>query len=296
MSPSPWAFRQFGAVAPELLRIVPPAIATAHALAVAAQAAAKTTKKDTYGHTLKNTQHEQLVLAAGTLSGIEVFNPRGTSFEMVRVLATGTLLYPWRYATNASQAREQALMAASGFRSALLHGDVVGDRQLVLDEHADLEPEGLAAQLAEEADVLDQLNALAPVVIIGFASDVKTLIHLGWGDAVHTDARGHLHWQHWEDLALPGAVAHADFPSTSLRAVPTTPSSPALSPAARSDDPHSAARRRAPRFDDLPVPSLNITARPVPQDQPTSEAAPGAPRQGTGTEAADSGSPQDERP
>lgn len=294
MSPSPWAFRQFGAAAPALLRIVPPAIATAHALAVAAQAAAKTTKKDTYGHTLKNTQHEQLVLAAGTLPGIEVFNPRGTSFEMVRVQATGTLLYPWRYATNASQAREQALMAASGFRSALLHGNVVGDRQLVLDEHADLEPEGLAAQLAEEADVLDQLNALAPVVIIGFASDVKTLINLGWGEAVHTDARGHLHWPHWEDLAVPGVVAHAGSPSAPPRAVPTTPSSLAPS-SARPNDPHSVARRRAPRFDDLPVPSLNITARPVPQDQPTSEVAPSTPQQGTGTEPAHSGSPQDER-
>src|SRR5688572_13887181 len=93
-----WAMRRFGAEAAAVLPgAVVAALAEAHGDAVAAQAASGTPKRDPYGHTMKNRQHECLVarVRAGEVPGAEVIRPRGASFELVRIPATNAILFPW---------------------------------------------------------------------------------------------------------------------------------------------------------------------------------------------------------
>lgn len=274
MDVSSWAWQWFGPVAEELVRVVPAAIAEAHAYAVAAQASSGTKKRDPYGHTLKNTQHERLVAAAADLPGIEVFHPPGASFELLRFPATGVVLYPWRYATSSAQPRETARMRFSAFRQDLLTGDVAGDCQLTFDEHADLTSEELDAQFDEETAVLEELRSLARVVTIGYASNPQALLTLGWGDADLVDVRGTVVWRHWEDLPLLGRAAGG--------AAGTGTGGPAPRPPLLPVDGGSAAG--SPRFDDPPLEDdeLGITARGPLDGEPSQESHPPSPDTGTG--------------
>lgn len=258
--------------------VVPAAIAEAHAYAVAAQASSGTKKKDPYGHTLKDTQHECLIAAAADLPGIEVFHPVGASFELLRFRATGVVLYPWRYATSSAQPREKARMRFSAFRQDLLTGDVAGYRQLTLDEHADLPAEELDAQLAEEAAVLEGLRSIARVVTIGYASNSQALLAQGWGDADLVDIRGTVVWDYWEDLPLLGRADGG--------AAGTGTGGPAARPPLRPVAGGSALppAARSPRFDDAPIEDdeFGITARGPLDGEPAQEPRP--PRPDTGTD------------
>lgn len=275
MGASRWARQRFGDVADDLAREVPAAIAQAHGYAVAAQVAGNTRKQDPYGHTLKNTQHECLVAAVGDLPGAAVFRPKGVSFELVRFPARDVVLYPWRYATSHAQPRETARMDASGFRRGLLAGDAP-TRQLTLDEHAQLSEEELDRQLAEEADVLEQLRSWARVVTIGYASNVHALLAVGWGDAELVDDQGTVEWRHWEDLPLvhPAALGQdVTAPASAARdgVLPDTR-------AAAAGAPGPAARFDAgPADDDFDLRPRNPLA-----GEPTQEPLPPRPETGTG--------------
>lgn len=134
MDASGWAVERFGVVADELAVAVPRAIRRAHADAVAAQGVSGTRHLDPYGHTLKNRQHECLVDEAMAIEGFETFRPRGVPFELVRLVDTRVILFPWRYAANGRVSRLNVRMKSSGFRRDLLAGPNGPSDQLTLDQ------------------------------------------------------------------------------------------------------------------------------------------------------------------
>ncbi len=283
MDVSSWAWQRFGPAAYELVQVVPAALAEAHASAVDAQVSSRTQKKDPYGHTLKNTQHERLVEAGAALAGVEVFHPHGASFELLRFPATSVVLYPWRYATNSAQSRQNARMRSSAFRKELLTGAAAGPRQLTLEESVEGSAEDLDVQLAEEVAVLEELRSTARVVTIGYASNPQALFALGWGDADLVDDRGTVVWRHWEDLALLGQARGGAAGTGTRGPGPRPPLRPVDSGSALPPAP------RAPRFDDAPLADdeFGITARGPLAGEPSQDPQPPSRDTGTGKPTGD---------
>jgi hypothetical protein len=241
MGPSRWARERFGDAAEGLVAAVPGAILLAHEYAVSAQLSGHTQKKDPYGHTLKNTQHECLVDACRGLPGASVIHPKGASFDLVAFRDASVVLYPWRYA-DAANSRQKARMRTSGFRQELLASDAPS-RQLTIDQHAHLTQEELEQQFEQETEMLEQMRSLARVVTVGYASNDSAFLELGWGDAELVDDRGTVAWRNWEDLPLLG---HAGGGGGALDlAVGGTP--PVRPPGTS-----GPAAQRPPRFDDVP--------------------------------------------
>lgn len=245
MASSKWADQRFGESADALLDAVVAALVEAHGDSVAAQAASGTRKRDPYGHTMKNRQHECLVarVREGEVRGAEVFRPRGASFDLIRIAATNTVLFPWRYATDPKTDREDARMRTSAVRRDLLAAPTDHGGQLNL-EHAGVDDEELEAQLAEEEALAAQLHSIARVVTIGYGSDPAGMFDLGWGDAELADEDGTVDWAHWEPLTQqlatrsagdrhqPGAAAAMHQVADGMDSEPAT--------------------SRTPRFDDAP--------------------------------------------
>lgn len=272
---SEWAGQRFGEAADALRDAVVAGLAEAHGDAVAAQVASGTRKRDPYGHTMKNRQHECLVarVREGEVPGAEVVHPRGASFELVRIPVTNVILFPWRYARDSQLRREDAPMRTSRIRRDLLTGVTDGRGQLTLD-HAGVQDEDLEAQLAEEEALAAELRSLARVVTIGYASNPTGILDLGWGDAELLDDDGRVGWEHWEPLMAQlragraGGSRQLTGSSATLRAVP---------------DPATAS----PRFD----------AAPLDDDfglQPRSPLA-GEPEQEAGSHAEETGTGDDQR-
>ncbi|HET9655027.1 MAG TPA: hypothetical protein VFP72_06720 [Kineosporiaceae bacterium] len=264
MQPSTWVRERFGSAAAALGPAVIEGILVAHEDAVAAQGASGTKKKDPYGHTMKNRQYEAVVEAARDIPGVRALRPRGAFFELVTVPETGTVLYPWRYATDGSVPRETARMRTSGFRVDLLGSAAPLDHQLTIDE-AGLDLEELEARLLEEQAVLEELKKSLRVVLVGYASTTSRLLDLGWGEAALADQHGTLDWRHWESLPFAAArVARRSLHVLSdLRTEPVG---------------------TGPRFDDAPLEELVLPPR---NSQPPAAAAEGYGRNGqgiTGTE------------
>lgn len=248
-------------------------IPEAHRDAVAAHAAGKSKKRDGYGHTLKNRQHECLVAAARGIAGVEVFRPPGASFELLRVPAMKAVLFPWRYATDGSVPREKARMRISKFRRELLSGATSTPGQLTI-EQATLEAEELEAQLAEEDALVEQLRSLARVVTIGYASTPNAVLDLGWGDADLVEGGDAVEWRHWEQLPILSSTG-ASAGLVDASAADTS----RLRDVAREAIPLP----RAPRFDDVPLEEdLGLRPRSPLAGEPQQEAGP--PTRETGTE------------
>lgn len=196
MSVSAWAVERLGAAADRLQDAVVGAFPRAHDYAVAAQAVSGTSKQDPYGHTMKNRQYECLVEDAREIPGIKIVRPAGASYELVTVVETQVVLYPWRFATDNARSREHVRMRTSDFRRELLAGlSRQPGGQLGLDQ-AELEE----AQLDEDEAVAEQLRSLVRVVTIGYRSNVSGLSELGWGDLELVDGGGSIHWRKWEGL------------------------------------------------------------------------------------------------
>lgn len=261
MTESSWASDAMGEATAELRSALLRAIPRAHEDAVAAQAASGTAKRDPYGHTMKNRQHECLIEAGESVNGVEVFHPRGASFGLLRVVSTGALLFPWRYATSTRVTRADAKMRTSGFRRELLSAGEPMD-QLTL-EHAALTDDELEAHLAEQEAVVQELRRYATVVTIGYASNPSGLLDLGWGVVELVDEKGSVAWPHWEPLPWRLSSAAADHAEASPKVVRLQ------STATRDSDDQVAHRfdKSAPLVDDL-----GLTARGPLAGEPSSDA------------------------
>ena len=265
-----WASDAMGEAVTELRGAVLHAIPRAHEDAVAAQAASGTAKRDPYGHTMKNRQQECLVEAGKSVTGVEVFHPRGASFDLLRVSSTGALLFPWRYATSGRVARADAKMRTSGFRRELLSAGEPMD-QLTL-EHAALSDDELEAHLAEQEAVVQELRRYATVVTIGYASNPSGLLDLGWGVVELLDEKGSIGWPHWEPLPWrsSGAAAESGVSPKVVRL-------PSAASSASDDQVVHRFDKSAPLVDDL-----GLTARSPLAGEPSSEAV--TKDEGTGTQ------------
>jgi hypothetical protein len=270
MSFATWITDALGESAAELRSTVLLAIPQAHEDAVAAQAASGTRKRDPYGHTMKNRQHKCLVEAGRSVEGVEVIRPRGASFELLRVSATRTVLFPWRYATSTRVARVDAKMRTSGFRRDLLStGEPTG--QLTL-EHARLSDDELEAQLAEQEAVVEELRRYATVVTVGYASNPTGLLDLGWGVVELLDDKGSVDWPHWEPLPWQSSARPAAGRQASAEVA--SPLRPVLP---------NETDRAAERFDNYAplVDDFGLTPRSPLAGEPSPEAAPEVEETGT---------------
>jgi hypothetical protein len=270
MSSAAWAEDSMGEATEELRSAVLWAIPRAHEDAVAAQAASGTPKRDPYGHTMKNRQHECLVEAGSAVTGVEVFHPQGASFDLLRVTSTGAVLFPWRYATSARVARVDAKMRTSGFRRGLL-ATVEPTAQLTL-EHAALSDDELEAHLADQEAVVQELRRYATVVTIGYASNPSGLLDLGWGVVELLDEKGSVDWPHWEPLPWRSSGSAAADSHT------LTAAARLRSAATRETNDQVAHRfdKSAPLVDDF-----GLTPRNPLAGEPSSEAAPKVEETGT---------------
>jgi hypothetical protein len=269
--PSGWAQARFGDVAEEMSRAVARAIHQAHELAMAAHISSMLTSNDAYGATLHVTQYEQLAAFARDIPGVSIRRPTDVRcrFELVVLDNPPVVLYPWRYATDKAIPRDRAKLRppVSDLRKTLLslNANTIND-QLTLDQAA-LDPDQLAAELADEQAVLDQLARLGQVVTVGIASNpAGGIFDLGWGEVELVDGEtGGVIWRYWEQLPPPGdqaAGAGASQP---------------LSP------PDADGRDRTDRFDQAPLQDdLGLKPRPPIAEPPISE--PERPQEETGSD------------
>jgi len=260
MGSSDWVAEHLGEAAEGLRDAVLTAVPSAHDDAVGAQAVSGTNRRDPYGHTLKVRQHEWLIAAGRDVPGVEVFHPHGASFDLLRVASTGTLLFPWRYATSTHQHRADARMRTSEFRMGLLSGGGGSSGQLTLD-HAAMSGDELEVQLEQDRALEVELRRIAPVVIIGFASSSTGLFDLGWGPAELIDDSGVVRWTPWEPLQPPTVVGSARRGGP--RSIPSSPTQTTVSPTVR--------------FDAAGSDEIELTHRSLPTNTPDSEPVTQAP-------------------
>lgn len=206
---SAWAAGRFGAAAGEVRRRVVRAVVDAHDSAAAAQAVSKTNKRDPYGHTMKNTQHERLVEELRDLPGVEI-RPSGASYELARLPHRQVTLYPLRYANDGNTPREKAKIRLSTIRMDLLGPAHQADPEQLTIDHAELTQEEIQDEFGARAEIERQLGSLSCVVIIGYASSPGGIHDLGWGEG-SLGHDGHLRWVFWESLPLPGSSTGDGF-------------------------------------------------------------------------------------
>lgn len=249
---SAWARKRFGSTADRLTRAVPAAMVGAHADSVAAQVSSGTSKHDPYGHTLKRRQFECLIEHAADIPGISVLRPAGLHSPLVQIDETRCLLYPWRYARDLHARRTDARIVMSDIRRALLAPADPLEGQFTIDDAAvpDAQWAEYLRQHEEQEDVQAQLRAIAPVVIVGFASNPALMTGLGWGEAEFGED-GRVAWLEWEPLA--------QFPAQSMHRTTSqtrpTPSTVLASSTAATGAPDSA------RFDAEPLADLPMGPR-----------------------------------
>jgi hypothetical protein len=205
---SRWARERFGAAAAPLRTAVAAALAEAHRRALSAHVGSelrRTTRA--YGMPMADIQHDAMVEFVGAVDGAEVIHPIGGQYRLVRV--RGVVLYPWRYAADATPVRE-ARMAhpVSDVRRHLLGAGQQASIQLSLDEF--LEGGG-------DPEVLSALAEAGQVVTVAYASSPGAgVLRAYWGDAELVDSqRGVLLWHHLEELpAAPPVAGEADARGT----------------------------------------------------------------------------------
>lgn len=280
-----WSADRFGEDVQAVLEGIPGALRSAHDSAAAAQDVSGTRRRDPYGHTLKNTQHERLVGALGQLPGTERLKVKGASFELIRFPRSRVVLYPWRFATSSKEPRIQAKMRLSGFRADLL-GNGPRPGQLDLDQ-AHLSEEELDTQMADDAAVEEVLRDLSQVVLIPYASSPRGLFSVGVGQAELLNGQGEMRWLHWEPLAVPQAGDQLSLGQGEDAVAGDHPVSPDLRVAGnpRPEDTESVepgSFASSPLDDDL-----GIRARPRHEDAPTGETEPNSPATGTGNDDPD---------
>ena len=258
--PSLWAHTRFGDVAGDLARAVARAIYQAHGRALAAHISGGLTSNDAYGAALHVAQYEELAAECSDLPGVSIRKPKAVRgrFPLVVCDDPPVVLYPWRYATDTAVPRERAKLRppVSDLRKTLLslNASTVTD-QLTLDQ-AELDPEQLEAELAEEQALLSQLASLGQVVTIGYASNPGGgIFELVWGDVELLDEEtGRVMWRYSEQLPPPG-----DLVTDVASRQPVRPTD---------GDGH----HRTGRFDDAPLQDdLGLKPRPPITEPPISE-------------------------
>jgi hypothetical protein len=257
--PSAWARERFGDEAGDLALAVARAMYQAHDRAMAAHISSELDTNDAYGVTMHVAQYAELATECQGLSGVSILKPKGvrSRFDLVVRDDPPVVLYPWRYATDTAVDRDRAKLRPpiSELRKLLLvlnASTVPG--QLTLDQ-AELDPEELEAQLAEEQALLEQLRSFGQVVTVGYASNPGGgIFALGWGDVeLVNEETGEVIWRYWEELPPRGQAAAA---------APRQPFAPV----------QGTGGNRGGRFDDAPLQDdLGLTYRAPLAEPPISE-------------------------
>jgi hypothetical protein len=255
--PSAWAQARFGDDADAFAWAVSKAIYRAHDQALGAHISGGLLSNDAYGATLHVAQYEQLVIETVSIPGVSIRKPKDVRcrFDLVVHDDPPVVLYPWRYAKDKAVPRDRARFRppVSDLRKTLLAlNENTISYQLTFDE-IDVDPEQLAAEMAEDQAMLEQLAKLGQVVTVGYASNPGGILDLGWGDVELLDEQsGRVFWRYWEQLPPPGAQT--------IRGVPRQPVSPP-----------AEDRQEGVRFNAAPEEDLGLKPRQPLSEPPISE-------------------------
>ena len=206
--PSVWAQQRFGQAAPELTVAVSAAVQYAHERALAAHVASGLTSNDAYGATMMVQLHLALAAFTEDILGVVARKPSGvrSRFPYVVVEDTSVALMPWRFATDASVSRTDAKLPGpvSDLRRTLLGLSARAPYNQPSLEDAFLETFDVDEALAEESEMLRELERMGTVVTLALASNpANGIVSLGWGDAELTNPEtGEVRWHAWEDIPL----------------------------------------------------------------------------------------------
>jgi hypothetical protein len=185
-------------------------VAVAHAQD--AQQVSRTQTKYPFGWVLLARKFEALVTALEDMDGAARVPLKGSPFELV--LIDGCLLYPFRYAEDATvaigEARISDRMVSTRIKAMFGRFSPSAYEQGVLfGEEEDEEGEAEAAVLSA------MMNALPPgtrLVLVAFACNEKAgLINAWWGEAGLADDYGRLNWHAQpEEIKLPSVPQPGD--------------------------------------------------------------------------------------
>jgi hypothetical protein len=198
---SPWAIERFGALAGELVRRVPEALAATVAHATEAHHASTLKTKHAFGSTRWALQYDELCKHLRGLDEVSEVRPARAFYRLV--VAAGNLLLPWRYAEDHAVSLDDARAVRSMrllTRELLTRfGPAPQWRQEPL---FDVEDDDDAQDVAGISDALEELDPPPRPVLIAYACNpTDGLLELHWGEASLSDG-SILHWSYREPLPL----------------------------------------------------------------------------------------------
>jgi hypothetical protein len=198
-----WLLERFGADGLKLRRDLPAVMWDRHLGMADAQKVAPMRSSAVYGQ-MWRAVHDGLLDSFANMPSAQLYRPVNAPYKLVVI--NGTVLFPWRYADNTRTDLDQATLGpqVSSSRRAALAGAKVPD----MLPFGDLTSEVVDPAEAEEVEKFRQTfraaSAEHPVVAIPYASNMRALLSLYWGDVKSLRSDGSIDWGYREqfDLAL----------------------------------------------------------------------------------------------
>ena len=244
--PAGWAVSRFGReTAAELAQRLPRAVQTAVGRQMDAQQASRVLTQHAFGGAWP-ARYEEFVAHLQDLPGAQVVKPDGRSFQVV--LVNNIVLLPFEYAKDetTSVKHPSAIAKLNKLTQELLklYGPAPEFHQMTIDD-----------MFAEDDFAVDVVDAVGREPLPGFTPDGVVIVYyavdphlgvlkIGWGEAELVEGRTTTWTPRMQTLPKPIATPIAD---SSVR--PATVVSAA-------NDQHPT------RFDDAPIPTPSISARP----------------------------------
>ncbi|MFF8829263.1 hypothetical protein [Streptomyces sp. NPDC015131] len=197
-SATPWAQATFGAVAGQLVDIVPACLLRAHERARNGHEGVQTQTLEAYGHGLHAVQYEELAAGLGAVRGARPVRLHGRTVTIV----ADQMIYPIRYAKKDVPVTAARLRRATGFRAELIRRHGPEPMQQALD---------LGLEELDETEVHPDLGLLAEdvrLVLVAYACSMdRGVMRIEWGSAELRREDRYLLWHHHESLPLDGRPA-----------------------------------------------------------------------------------------
>ncbi|TFC19900.1 hypothetical protein [Cryobacterium sp. MDB2-10] len=197
-----WALKQFGHDGVRVREAVPRIIRAGHEDLATAQMHSNMKTAGVYGNIWRRCL-DDFVAELGTLPSAEVFAPYRAGYRVVRF--QGTVLFPWRYARDATTEVESRRFAVSSGRKGLWQRQrAIGQPQLdIPDERPELTDEDLTVLEENLSVVQGLLQEQVQVVVVNFSSSPRGIYGIEWG-MTRVDGEGRLIYDGFRESLLTG--------------------------------------------------------------------------------------------
>ena len=201
--PTDWERKRFGDLAVTLRRAIPVALQAAHQRALESHRGLGLQTNHAYGQ-IWLAAPDELIKALEPLTAVRRVRPPRAQHDLPMVGENNVILYPWKFSDNAYSDLRTAKMNTplSDLRQELLALIPVVDAQMTIDQAMMSEAE-LDAYYAELTAMIEEADSDSCTVIIAYASNPRSgILRIYWGDASGVDERGHVLWNHVEQIPL----------------------------------------------------------------------------------------------